>query len=255
MAMSDILSIFQAKQPASQAVNQNPTIPNENTPKADGTGPVAIPKQGEGEKAPLAEYAKLWENDPTKQPEAPQPFFNADPKKLLEAARTIDFSKQIPAEVLAKVAAGGEGAQAAFSEAINAVTQAAYAQSAHATTKIVEAALTKQMEQVMAKIPDLVRNQAIKENLRAENPLFSNPAVSPMLSMLESQISSKNPTASAAEVNTMAKNFLNEFATAIGVQQTASQNNQNNNASGNMKKTGAKGDNWEDFFGVSSSAS
>lgn len=118
-------------------------------------------------------------------------FANVDPQKLMEAARKTDFSKAISSNQLEAIAGGGQEAVAAFASAMNSVAQTVYANSALATTKIVEQALMKAQQQYDAKIPGLIKRQTVSDTLRTENPMFSNPAVQPLISALEAQLAVK----------------------------------------------------------------
>lgn len=171
------------------------------------------PAPGQLPASPLDPFAKIWET-PAADPNAPNPsmFGNLDPKKLLESARTVDFSKAITAEQLAAIKVGGEGGMAAMVQAMNNVAQQTYAQSAMATTKIVEKALNDQSEKFNAMLPSLVRKFSVNENLRTENPLLSNPAIQPLVGALTEQLNRKNPNASAAEIGQQ----VNDYFSSLG---------------------------------------
>jgi hypothetical protein len=157
--------------------------------------------------SPLADFADLWKTDPNTA--APQPMFgNVDPAKLMDAARKTDFAKAIPKETMAAIAAGGQAGVEAFAQAMNTVSQTVYANSAMATTKIVEQALKKQQEAFEAKLPGIIKQHTLSDTLRSENPVFSNPAVQPLISALESQLAVKHPGATAGELTSMAKQYL-----------------------------------------------
>lgn len=199
----------------------NPAVPGDGTAQnKDGSGPTAIPKAAEGDKSPLEGYGKLWETDPNaKKTPSLAPTFTADPAKLMEAAKTIDFAKVIDPEVLTKAAAG-DGA--ALSQAINSAAQAGYAQSAHATTKIVERALADQAKMFKEEImPAILREHSISTAVSADNAIFENPAVKPIVDMATAQLSAKYPNASAADIKKHAQEyfmgFAKELATAGGM--------------------------------------
>lgn len=165
-------------------------------------------------KSPLAEFEGLWQppktegNNPVKQDN----IFNVDPGKMMEAARKTDFSKMISPEIMSAIAAGGDGAQAAMIQAMNSVGQGAFAQSAMATTKIVEAALKKQAEQFEAKLPDLMKRFSDSDQLRSSDSRFNDPAVQPVVLALQSQVRQKFPNATTAEINAQVNRYLEGMA-------------------------------------------
>lgn len=166
------------------------------------------------QESPLANFADLWK--PVENAQTPEAMFaNVDPAKLMEAAKKTDFSKAISPDQLEAIAGGGQEAVAAFASAMNSVAQTVYANSALATTKIVEQALAKAQQQYDAKIPGLIKRQTVSDTLRTENPMFSNPAVQPLISALEAQLAVKNPNATANELTSMAKQYLEGVSTVF----------------------------------------
>jgi hypothetical protein len=221
MSIMDIFRSKPAVAPVSAAPNSqngNPATPNANTQQSNGTGPAAIPAAAEGEKSPLEGYSKLWENDPTIKKPSEVVSFNADPAKIKEAAGRINFAQVIP-EDIAKKALGGD--LEAFAHAVNLATQATYAQSATATTSLIEQALAKQADMFKTTvIPEIVRNVSSRNASAAENPILSNPAVQPLVEMVRAQVLAKNPQASSDEiavnVNELMKNFSTEIVKGYG---------------------------------------
>lgn len=230
---------------------QNPTVPSDKTVKADGTGPAAIPKAGEGEKSPLENYAKLWETDPN-APKAASlvPDFQVDPAKLLKAAQTIDFGKVIPADVLDKAA---KGDSAALSQAITSAAQAGYAQSAAATAAIVKQALTDQAKVFKDSVmPQILREHASSRSISTDNPLLDNPALKPMVDSARAAILAKNPTASPEEIakqtSGLFTGMMQEMAKAAGLELVDPTKNDGSSGQQGMK---GKETDWSKFFGES----
>lgn len=160
--------------------------------------------------SPLEEFKDIWQT-PAIDPNAPKDeglFGQIDPKKLMEAAGRVDFSKSLTPEHFKKISEGGEGAMQAFADSLNQVARQVYAQSAFATTKIVEQAVAKAESRFADKVPSLVKKHQVSDSLRSENPVFSNPAVQPLVSAIESQLTMKHPNATASEISDMAKKYL-----------------------------------------------
>lgn len=231
--MSGIMSVFsnmfgsQAPvAPATPGVQAPANTPGSIPPTAPNTGAVApstapngvIPVAPKPDATPLDQFADLWKNEPT-DPNAPQSagiFGNVDPKKFMEAAGKIDFTKVVTPEQLQQITAGGEDAMKAFASALNSVAQTTYAQSAFAATKITEQAVNRARDSFLAELPQHIKKQVAGDSLRKENPVFSNPAVAPIISALESQLAVKYPQASSNELTEMAKKYVEALGTSFG---------------------------------------
>jgi hypothetical protein len=184
------------------------SVPNPNNP----TNPVQVATQ-EAPASPLDKFNELWNTDPNAKPNTPVSLFaNLDPASIAAAAAKNDFTKVVTPEMAAALAAGGPGAVEAAKQMMNAMSQKAFGDSAVASTKIMENALTKQREMFLAELPSIIKNQTLSENLRNTNPIFSNPAVAPMLEMMKNQVASKHPNLSSAEQTKMAQEYVIAFA-------------------------------------------
>jgi hypothetical protein len=194
--------------------NANPTVPSSTTIKSDGTGPAAIPAAGEGDKSPLEGFKDLWQKgDTDKKPISLDVIGRIDPAKLMEGASRVDFLKAIKPETLD---AALKGDQKAFLDALNQVSQANYAQSAAVTGQMIKDALAAThklyKEQI---IPEVLKTERISNTLRADNPLFENPAVAPLLDAVRNQMAVKFPNATPSDINDKAKEYLSGFAEQI----------------------------------------
>lgn len=216
-AFRSVMDLFKPKAVETASAGDpktNGTVPNDGTLQSDGTGPKAIPKAATGNESPLDGYIKLWEHaESDGKPLQLVPPLTADPTKLLEAAKTVDFTKAMNPELLDKAA---KGDAASLGQLVNEAAQAGYAQSALATTKILEAALTRQAAMFKDTVmPEILRRHSISQNVRVDNPIFDNPAVKPILEGLESQLAVKYPTSSATEISNHAKTILTAMSEDI----------------------------------------
>lgn len=194
-------------QPTQQPAQNTGTAPNGVVPAQ----PAATTPSPDAPQ--LDTFSALWQ--PEQNPQPNQPLIQIDPKALADAARKTDFTKMISQEQLTAIGAGGEGAMQAFAQAMNSVAQGVYAQSAFAATKIAEQAVERASARFTSEIPAHVKKLQVSENLRSENPALSHPAASPILGAIESQLTMKHPQASSAEISKMAKQYLDNFASAI----------------------------------------
>lgn len=228
----DIMSLFRGTLPAAQQVPpQGPSQvnqPGQPLPGTQATSATApngmIPSQDQAlnvgqngtpttPASPLDGFKDIWQTAPNSQGDpSPAMFANVDQAKLMESASKVDFAKAVTPEQLQAIATGGEGAVQAFAQAMNKVAQTVYAQSAFATTKIVDQAMTKAQESFDARLPSMVKKFSVNENLQTENPLLSNPALTPLVSALSEQLVRKNPNATSSEIQQQ----VNDYFSALG---------------------------------------
>ena len=206
-------------------------------PATPTTPTTPAPTEPVGEVSPMDQFKALWE--PVKQEgiDTTLPaniFAGADPTKMLEAARKVDFSKSIPPEVLTKITAGGPEAALAFQQALNDVSQRAYAQSSFASTKMIEQALAKFQEGIDNRLPGQIKRHAVSDSIRESNPALMHPAAAPIMEALQSQMAVKYPNATVAEIKDMASQYLTAFAGSALPQKKA--------------ETVPAAENWESFF-------
>lgn len=192
-----------AQAPAGQTANSEGTAPNGVVPGNGAVGNVQAPKN------PLDSFAELWAPPkPVEGATGPTPLFNNDPAKLLEMARKQDFRPQVSQEQLALITKGGPEAFNVMMEIMNDMAQKAYATGAHATTQLISGALDKSQFVKAAEIDTHMKRSKVSETLKADNPLFTNPAVAPMIKGLEQQLLLKHPDATSAEIANMAREYL-----------------------------------------------
>lgn len=216
-----IFDIFKpAPAPVTQSTSAAPTTPVPgNTATPTGTQQGQQGQQGqqviEEVKAPLDSFTKLWETDPNAKPTDNSIFGNFDPKTVIDAAKQANFAGLVSQDNLAAIAAGGDAAVKAYQDSLNQVTQAVFAQSTLATTKIIEEAIAANNAKHAASLPELVKRHSASSSLLAENPALSSPAAAPIIKAVEAQIAIKHPNATAAELTSMAKSYLSEFAKTV----------------------------------------
>lgn len=235
----------QVTPPTPDSVNTNTTVPNDGTGKSDGKI-AAFPATAEGEASPLENYKDLWQApDPTKAVKKPSlaPDFNIDSKTIRENASKINFASVVPGAILDKAIAGDK---AAFLQAMNLTAQAGFAKAAEMSAGLTHAALTKQSEAFETHVmPDILRRHNISNQVRADNPIFENPAVTPLLTMLESQLTTKYPAASAEEITRMSKEYLGgfseEYLKGVGKQVVAA-------PTADSSKKGKRDTDWTSYF-------
>ena len=197
---------------------------NTTVPPADASG---VPAGTPAAASPLDPFADLWK--PSTEPDnfnAPT-FGNIDPKTMMDAAKKTNFGQVVTKEQRAAIAAGGEQAVEAFVNALNSVSQTVYANSAMASTRLIDQALQKQREAFEAKLPTIIKQHTLSNNLREENPVFNNPAVQPLITAMERQLALKHPNATAAELTKMAKDYVGGLGAAFSPTAPTAEGNNN----------------------------
>lgn len=207
-------------QPVVPVVDLNkPAVVDPSKPAAsagpDGSGPAAFPAVKKDDTSPLAGFDALWQTtDKDGKPPELATNITADPQKLMDAAKSIDFVKGIDPQLLADAAKGGNSE--ALGKLINTAAQLGYAQSAGATARIVNAALAEQGKKFTQEyFPELMRRMEANRLLAGDNAIFQNPAIKPVLDMIETQLANKYPTASSADISAKAKEFVLGMSTEV----------------------------------------
>lgn len=217
-SISSLFGGSDSAQPAAAA----PTTPNTaSTPATPGNlppeGSVSAVPPGttpDTPASPLDQYKELWE--PVSTEGAPDTSSaQLDPAKLQEVIAKSNFSNSIPQETLAAITQGGEGATEAFANAMNSVAQNVMQQTILATHKMNEQAISKVNESWEAKLPSLMKQQSLTDNLATENPIFNNPAVKPVIEAAKSMLAVKNPDATTAELAQMTKDYVAAMTSAF----------------------------------------
>lgn len=244
-----IMDLFRSAMPAAPTANpvQQPQVPAQPTPPgnippqtAQTAAGLATPNAAPNgvvpanadisnpTPSPLDAFNDLWQTPANATPQPNGPLLQADPIKMMEAARKVNFTTQgITQETMQKIQAGGPEAMMAMMEVMNTVAQNSYAQSALAASKIVEGAIGKATTQFDARTADMIKRHTVSDTIRTNNPAFTHPAVAPIISALEQQLVAKFPNATSAELNAMAKQYMEAAGTAFApVSATQSQQQQ-----------------------------
>lgn len=210
--------------PSNNPQNNPPPAPPHSSAQTDANGVIppgaATPPQSQ-EQSPLDKFAKVWETPPTDNQNTP-PAGGLTPEKMLEAASKVDFSRVLDQELLKKVTAGGEDAVKALVQVLNTQSQAIYGQSSVVAKKLVDSAVEQATRDFASKVPELVKKHSLKEGLVTENPAFNNPAVAPIVGMIQEQLAAKYPNASSTELQKLAKEYFSGAAQLFGPQSTPS---------------------------------
>lgn len=215
--MQNIFGVAPTRQQAPNAQKTPGNFPANPELSVDPANPT-LPNGGNNEqveKPPMAEFAKLFENDPNAKPAGPVKVLGTiDKKTIMEAAKTNDFKNVVTPEMQAAILKGGPEAANAFVEALNAVGQKSFGDSSYATTQLIEKALETQRVEFQKQLPNLIKGQTRNDTLKGNSALFNNPAVAPMIDMISAKVAEKHPNASASEQAQMVNEYVTQFANA-----------------------------------------
>lgn len=190
----------------------NPGVPaNPNNP----TAPADSNLNSKTPESPMAQYSELWKNDPNAGNNPPAPMFNIKPEDVLRAAQQVDFKTLISPELATRIQGGGEDGMRATIEAMNAVAQNTYAQSAIAGSKIAEEAAKKAVQEVTRKIPGMIKQHSARDAFLEENAALNDPALKPLVTSIQGRIQQKFPDASASQLQSMTNDFMVKMAEQI----------------------------------------
>lgn len=209
-----------AQVPAGQIpAGYSPTTPATATSDANGVIPPAASTEQPGTTepaSPLDVFNDLWQNPDTSK-DAPDTgvLGTIDPKQLVTAASKVNFAKVVTPTDLEAIQAGGEGAIKALGNALNSVSQAVYAQSALASSKLIEQASAKMEERILAKLPDQVRRNLLDNSMVEDNAAYSHPAAAPLVQLVQNQLATKYPSATPSQLKKMAQDFFDNSFKAI----------------------------------------
>lgn len=213
----------QQQQPANQDPNGAATpgnIPDPNLlsqQNLSNNDPSISNPANNGPESLLEPFKEIWDNDPNNPNNANNSAAPAelDPKEVQQVISKMDFSSVVPPETLQRIIAGGEEAAPALMQAFNSIAQNVLLRSTLVNNKLasnsIEAAITRQNES----LPELLRSQSIQTYARDTNPLFSNPAVQPVIAATQETLSRKYPNATPAEITKMTEDYIKAMGEAF----------------------------------------
>lgn len=209
--------------PTTEAQSQTPPAQSQETTTQASQAP-------QDPVAALDNFKDLW--NPPKEGEGPETFdpsklFQVDPEKIQQGVSQLNFTSAVTPELLARIQAGGDDAIKANLEIMNKVGQQAFMQSMLASSKLVEAALTKANSHLDSRIEQRTKQLQVSSSLRESNPALTHPAAAPLVSALEQQFAVKYPQATPAEITRLANEYLANFAQLASGKKEAPANSSN----------------------------
>lgn len=218
--MSKIADMFRSVLPAPAAPQIQPgqPLPGNIPANAGATAPnnTLVPAAPETPKPPLADFAELWKTDPNYKAPSTAVLPNIDINKINAAAANLDFTKNIPPELAARVKVGGEDGMQAMMEAVNLAARNGFTVNTQATTRLIEEGAKTQQQKIAEMVAAEIKKQAIQSSLVQDNPALTNPAIAPIVDNVRNQFLVKYPKADESQVREHLNNYFNGLRDALG---------------------------------------
>ena len=197
--------------PGAPVTHQSPNTEANGVVPAQSAQPAqAAPVEDKEPNSPLDKFNGLWEDKPN-DPNAPTPPTapaQLNPEDVQKAVAKANFTSAISDENLAAISEGGEPAKEAFVQAMNSVARQVMTHTTMVSQKLTDATVKKALEVQAAKLPEMLRNITTADHMRNTNPIFSNPAVKPVIDATHAKLAEKFPDATAQELTTMTQEFI-----------------------------------------------
>ena len=195
--------------------------------------PTATPQ------SPLDSFAEIWQTPTNVQNQAPNIAADAisfDANQMQAIRQKVGAMNFLAGVKPETIQAALTGNVEAFGSVINGAVQQALLQSMQLSGAMVNQGLRSRSQELMSHFPEVVRQQLASQQLRQDNPLFSNPATQPVLEALEYALVRNQPGLTPQQVSQVAQRYLQEFAKNL-IPQTPVQQSQQ-----------AAGTEWDNFF-------
>lgn len=200
-----IMDVFKTKEPV--------TNPELTPPQPVAPTPAQAPEKMEGTDQtpvnPLDAYSKLFDTA-TQGADAP-PAFKLDPNVLNDVSSKLDFTKNVPPELLQKATTGDVQA---LMEVIKSVGQSAYRASLDHATSLTDTYLGQRAKYDNSRVASGVHQQLTQQEL-SQTPNYSHPVVKAELNSMASRIARANPDYSPQQVANEAKAYIAKLSAAL----------------------------------------
>lgn len=201
--------------------SQPGSIPDQQAVTTQQTAATAVngvvPQQPTQKKddSPLAAYTEMWEAIPKPPKDPSAEYTPLDAATLQTAMSKADLAASISPEIMAAIVNGGEGSAVAFTQAMNQVAQQSMVQSTLINEKLTAQAVERAIKAMESKLPEMMRSQASSAHVADSNPLFSNPAIKPVIDATREQLQSKYPRDTPAQITEKLNNYVKAMGEAF----------------------------------------
>jgi hypothetical protein len=229
MPLPNVMNLFRGT-PGNSPAAVDPNAPPANTPATEvktKTPPVGAeggtldtPGAKQKQASPLDGYADLWEPPKSKevpaqgnQPAAVVPG-NKEPQvpAFLTRAKSLNFSRNIPQDLMAKAVGGDANALAAV---IDHVGRQSAAAAFHYAESHFSSASGKLKEDITGSLPEQFKQFSLN-NTPVRHPVLNKPGVKPMVEAIRAQLATKFPEATTEELQKNAEDYFIAFQKELG---------------------------------------
>lgn len=194
-----------APSPAPQAPAVQPGMPSGAGINAEGGQVPTAPANETQSNNPLDAFASMWAPQEGSKDAAssnpnlvPKSYVDLPADALANAARGVDFTKQLPQELMQKAMSGDPSA---IIQAMNLVAQNSLQYAVQIGGTVTNQALNKGTQEFESTLQNRFRDMSSRDAVYNENnKALSHPAVQPVAELIRNQILQRNPAATAKEV-------------------------------------------------------
>lgn len=204
------------------------------TPAAPPTSTAQGPAQGSNVPAfqtstteapkptPMGDFAGLFNPTEVKEGELPptidDPYITLDNAKIHEVASRMSFTQNPELADLAAKALTGD--VQSFMGVLDLVARNAYAQSTSAAAVIADKTAREGVTRLDGGLQKRIQSLNSSNALTKSNPLFSNPAITPVMQSIKTQVETQNPTFTPDQVKETVVRYFNDMQAAFAAQNT-----------------------------------
>ena len=197
------------------SIPEQQSVTTQHTQGTDANGVVPQQPAVKKDDSPLAAHTSLWDSIPKPATDPSAAYTPLDAATLQTAMSKADLAANIPPEIMAAIIQGGDGAGAAFTQAMNQVAQQSMVQSTLINEKLTAQAVERAIKAMEAKLPEMMRSQASSAHVADSNPLFSNPAIKPVIDATRQQLQNKFPADTPAQITEKLNNYVKAMGEAF----------------------------------------
>lgn len=169
-----------------------------------------VPGSNETPENPLDIYSKMFENA-AKNSDIQAPDFSLDPKVVNEVSSKLDFTKEVPPELMEK-ALGGD--TKALLSVIQQTSQNAYKAALQHGTALTDTFVKQRSDYDQKTINSGVKRELTTHAL-SDAPNFNHPVVRQELNRVAAQFAKANPDASPQEIAKSAQQYITDLSSAL----------------------------------------
>lgn len=178
--------------------------------------------------SPLDIYANLFDNSPQldkdgKPIQAPANILDSGVDNFAKMAEKLQFQNVATPEQMELMAKGGQEGIAAMMEVMQNFGRQVFAHAAATSTAVTKKGLDGKSKELQTNINNAIRLHGLSENLLKKDPRLSNPAVAPLVAVVQQQMATKFPNDTVAQLEQKVSQYFKEGFSAFTQEPAAAQ--------------------------------